>query len=120
MLGKVYDILQLMNQVQDKWEDLTSEQQGYLNGMHNESYSLGFCIRWGQQAAEECLVCMAEDMEQGNKVIAAGHNQIYLDRLAGDHGLYVVEKNEGDGMYSVLDGFEDLEDAIKTAQENCQ
>lgn len=124
MLGKLYQILKLMETVSELWDQLTPEQQEYFDKMHNEQYSLGYCIRWGNQAAEECLDGVVGDMEVSGKTFKVGKNQIYLDKTAGVNGEYVVEKyeySESFGgsksvlMYSVVDGFDMLTDAIERA-----
>ena len=126
MLKEVYQIMGLMQQVSDLWDKLTPEEQQFLNDMHNEQYTLGYCTRWGTQAAEECFACIADYMDANpHKNFKVGKNQIYLDKMAGAVGEYIVEKFEfvddykgkATPQYSVVDGFDMLSDAVECAMK---
>lgn len=120
MLSELYKIQKLLDEAQDIFDTLSPKQQDYINNLHNENAQLSYCLRWGEMAASETLENLDQLLIDG-KTLKVGKNPIYYDKIDGS---YIVEefeyfddyKGTNEPMYSVLDGFDTLEEAIKAAQ----
>lgn len=47
------DIHRLMSQAMTAWANISDESKELAEKMHNEHYTIGHCIRWGEIAISE-------------------------------------------------------------------
>jgi len=43
----------LLSEAQESWNELTEAEKKEINDLHDEQYSLGYCLRFGESAANE-------------------------------------------------------------------
>lgn len=42
-----------LSEAQESWNKLTDAEKEEIHNLHDEQYSLDYCLRWGESAANE-------------------------------------------------------------------
>lgn len=43
----------LLSEAQEAWNELSDAEKEEIHNLHDEQYSLDYCLRWGESAANE-------------------------------------------------------------------
>jgi len=59
---KLKKIQHFLRRADTIFQSLNIDTQDYTFGLHSEQHSLGYCLRWGEQAADDALDTYNEEM----------------------------------------------------------
>lgn len=51
--NKLSKIHYFLSEAQEVWDQLSEIEQGEIHELHNEQFSLDYCLRWGISAAND-------------------------------------------------------------------
>lgn len=88
-------IAALLNQADNLYRSLPNSVTEAIHGIHNEAHTLDHCLRWGVQAAEECLEQVSDKPIYGYYINLDERGEFYAD-VRNALGSTVYEIHAGD------------------------
>lgn len=99
-------IAALLNQADDLYRSLPNSATEAIHGMHNEGHTLDHCLRWGVQAAEECLENASFKPIFGYYINLDERGEFYADvRNASGSTIYEIRAGDPEDGNIFEDGF---------------